>query len=209
MIQLLLFKVSNSIHQLLLSHHHVAPPAQISLTLSRHPSLSPIASSRFSRVPPVSAQVCCMLVLGGRPAFARPCERVNRRMSLMSSSLLFQLCLACLVRLTWIVFVMDGKWSYSCCFVGCCLLEMFSIARRVLVQLPLHTVKWFQVLLFIAFPRLNDLKYCYLKQIISLIFIIHFHTFKMIQVLLLKISNSIYQLLLSNLILIICLHTVI
>ena len=39
----------------------------------------------------------------------------------MSSSLLLQQCPACLVRLTWIVFVMGGRWPYSCCFVGCCL----------------------------------------------------------------------------------------
>ena len=39
-------------------------------------------------------------------------------MSLMSSSLLFQQCPTCLIRLTWIVTVMDGRWPYSCCFVG-------------------------------------------------------------------------------------------
>ena len=38
----------------------------------------------------------------------------------MSSSLLLQQCLACLVRLTWIVFVMGGMWPYSWCLVGCC-----------------------------------------------------------------------------------------
>ena len=36
----------------------------------------------------------------------------------MSSSLLFQLCPACLVRLTWIVFVMGSRWPYSWCFCG-------------------------------------------------------------------------------------------
>ena len=41
-------------------HHHVTPSARISLTLSRHPSLSPIASGRFSGPHPVSAQSCCM-----------------------------------------------------------------------------------------------------------------------------------------------------
>ena len=38
----------------------------------------------------------------------------------MSSSLLLQQCPACLVRLTWIVFVMEGRWPYSWCLVGCC-----------------------------------------------------------------------------------------
>ena len=41
-------------------HHHVTPPAWISLILSRHPSLSFIASSRSSRLHPESAQSCCM-----------------------------------------------------------------------------------------------------------------------------------------------------
>ena len=38
----------------------------------------------------------------------------------MSSSLLLQQCPACLVRLTWIVFVMGDRWPYTWCFVGCC-----------------------------------------------------------------------------------------
>ena len=36
----------------------------------------------------------------------------------MSSSLLLQQCPVCLVRLTLIVFVMGGRWPYSCCFEG-------------------------------------------------------------------------------------------
>ena len=40
---------------------------------------------------------------------------------------------ACLVRLTWIVFVMGGQWPKSCCFVSCCLLDLFNIARSILV----------------------------------------------------------------------------
>ena len=39
----------------------------------------------------------------------------------MTSSLLLQQCPPCLVRLTWIVFMMGSRWAYSCCFVGCCL----------------------------------------------------------------------------------------
>ena len=35
---------------------------------------------------------------------------IHRSISLMSSSLLLQPCPACLVRLTWIVFVMGGRW---------------------------------------------------------------------------------------------------
>ena len=58
---------------------------------------------------------------------------VHRSTSLMSSSLLLQQCPACLVRLTWIVFVMGGKWPYSWCLVGCCRQDLFNIAHNILV----------------------------------------------------------------------------
>ena len=114
-------------------HRHVRPSARISLILSLHPFLSSIASGRSSGLHPLSAQSCCMLVLAGRPAFARPCEGVNRSTSLMSLTLLLQQCPACLVRLTWIVFVMGGKWPYNCCFVRCCFQDSFNIAHSILV----------------------------------------------------------------------------
>ena len=101
-------------------HHHVALVARISLTLSRHSSLSFIALGRSSGQHPVSSHSCWMYVRAGRPAFARPCVRVHKSTSLMSSSLLLQQCPACLVRLTWIVFVIGGRWPYSWCLVGCC-----------------------------------------------------------------------------------------
>ena len=41
-------------------HHHVAPLARISLTLSRHFSLSFITSGRSSGLHPVSSHSCCM-----------------------------------------------------------------------------------------------------------------------------------------------------
>ena len=53
----------------------------------------------------------------------------------MSSSLLLQQCPACLVRLNLIVFVMGGKWPYSCCIVGCGFHDFFNIARSILVLL--------------------------------------------------------------------------
>ena len=56
-------------------------------------------------------------------------------MSLMSLFTLPQQCPACLVRLTWIVFVMGGKWPYRCCFVGCYLQDLFNIAHSILVVL--------------------------------------------------------------------------
>ena len=95
------------------SHHHVVPPARISLTLSRHFSLSFIASGRSCGLPPVSSHSCCMCVRAGRPVFAWPYAGVHRNTSLMSSSLLLQQCPACLVRLICIVFVIGGRWPYS------------------------------------------------------------------------------------------------
>ena len=98
---------------------------------SRHFSLSFISSGRSSGLHPVSSHSCCIYVRAGRPA--RPYVGVHRSTSLMSSFLLLQQCPACLVRLTWIVFVMGGRWPYSWCFVGCCLQDLVNIARNILV----------------------------------------------------------------------------
>ena len=98
-------------------HHHVVP---ISSSLSRYSSVSLFGSVRSSELHPVSSHSCCMYVRSCRPAFARPYVEVHRSTSLMSSSLLLQQCPACLVRLTWIVFVMGGRWLYSWCLMGCC-----------------------------------------------------------------------------------------
>ena len=114
-------------------HHHVVLPARISLTLSRHFSLSFIASSRSLGLHPVSSHSCCMYVRAGRHAFTRPYVGVHWSTSLMSSSLLLYKCPACLVRLTWIVFVMGGRCPYSWCLVGCCRQDLFNIARNILV----------------------------------------------------------------------------
>ena len=114
-------------------HHHVVLQARISLTLSRHFSLSFIAFGRSSGLHPISSHSCCMYVRAGRPAFAWPYVGVHRSTSLMSSSLLLQQCPACLVHLTWIVFMMGGKWPYSWCFMGCCHQNLFNIARNILV----------------------------------------------------------------------------
>ena len=86
-------------------HHHVVPLALISLTPSRHFSLSFITSGRSSGLHPVSSHSCCMYVRAGRPAFAWPYAGVHTSTSLMSSSLFLQQCPACLVRLTCIVSV--------------------------------------------------------------------------------------------------------
>ena len=71
-------------------HHHIALVARISLTLSRHSSLSFIALGRSSGQHPVSSHSCWMYVRAGRPDFARPCVGIHKSTSLMSSSLLLQ-----------------------------------------------------------------------------------------------------------------------
>ena len=113
--------------------HHVVLVARTSLTLSRHFSQSFIASGRSSGLHPVSSHSCWMYVRAGHPAFARPYVGVHKSTSLMSSSLLLQQCPACLVCLTWIVFMLGGSWPYSWCLVGCCRQDLFKIARSILV----------------------------------------------------------------------------
>ena len=100
------------------NNNHVVLVAWISLTLSRHFSLSFIASCRSSGQHPVSSHSCWMYVRAGRPAVARPCVGVHKSTSLMSSSLLLQRCPTCLVRLTWIVFVIWGRLPYSWCLAA-------------------------------------------------------------------------------------------
>ena len=114
-------------------HDHVMPLARISLTLSHHFFLSFIASGRSSGIHPVSSYNCWMYVRSGRPAFARPYVGVHRSTSLMSSSLLLQQWPACLVCITLIVFVMEGKWPYSWYLVGCCHQDLFNIACSLTV----------------------------------------------------------------------------
>ena len=116
------------------------PLSRISLTLSRHVSLLFIASGKSSGLHPVSSQSCCTYFRAGRPAFARPYVGVHRSKSLM----LLQQCPACLVRLTWIVFVMGGRWSYSWCLVGCCRQDFFLI----FIMYARPVIKLMQILKF-------------------------------------------------------------
>ena len=97
-------------------HHHVTLPAEISLTLSCHPSPSSIAPGRSSSYILYRHRAAVSSDLTGRPTFARLYEGVYRSMSLMSSSLLLQQFPTCLVRLTWIVFGMGGRLPYNCFF---------------------------------------------------------------------------------------------
>ena len=89
-------KINIFVYIYIYHHHHIALVARISLTLSRHSSLSYIALGRSSGQYPVSSHSCWMYVRAGRPAFARPCVGIHKSTSLMSSSLLLQQCPACL-----------------------------------------------------------------------------------------------------------------
>ena len=67
-------------------HHHIALVARISLTLSRHSSLSFIALGRSSGQHPVSSHSCWMYVRAGRPAFARPCVGIHKSKAASSTN---------------------------------------------------------------------------------------------------------------------------
>ena len=54
------FSFSLSLYIYIYHHPHVVPPARISLTISRHFSLSFIASGRSSGLHPVSSHSCCI-----------------------------------------------------------------------------------------------------------------------------------------------------
>ena len=96
------------------SHHHHHQVVLLAwISLSRHSSLSSIASKRSSRLHPVSVQSCCRYVLAGQPKLAHPCVGVHRRTFLMNSSLLLQQCSACLVHLIWMDLEMVSRWLYS------------------------------------------------------------------------------------------------
>ena len=118
-----------------LHHHHHHHATSTDFPLFCHPSLSSIASSWSSRLHPVSVQSCCRYILAGYPTLVHLCERVHRRLSLMSLSLLLLQCPTCLVCLIWMVFEIGGRWPYSCSFVRCCFQDLFNIALNILVQL--------------------------------------------------------------------------
>ena len=94
---------------LILLHHQYGYSWPFLATLLYRPSFS--ASLQGYILYRHRAVVCRFFA--GRPVFARPCEGVHRSKSLMSSSLLLQQCPACLISLTWIVFVMGGMWPYK------------------------------------------------------------------------------------------------
>ena len=73
----------------------------------------------------------------------------------MSSSLLLQQCPAYLVRFIWTVFKMDVRWPYSCCFVGCCLQDVFDIARSILVQSSFFSMRLVSIQVVHPYSRMD------------------------------------------------------
>ena len=72
----------------------------------------------------------------------------------MSSSLLFQQCPACLVRLTWMVLEIGGKWPYSCCFVDCFFRELFNNnTQSILAKFPLSIFSMRLVSVYMVHPQ--------------------------------------------------------
>ena len=126
-----MFKTAN--HQ----HHHIVPLARISLTLSRHFSLSFIASGRSSGLHPVSSHSCCMYVRAGRPAFARPYVGVHWSTSLMSLSLIG-------IILRWGFLIWELIFIYCGLFVLILVVfVLFLLSLRFGQISPLAFCRWF------------------------------------------------------------------
>ena len=140
-IRLYLFTIFNVIFKILCwrrwgivhhHHHYVMPLAWISCSSLATPSYrSSLLAVPQGYIPYPHRDAVCRFELVILLWFS--CMRGSIGEHHMSSSLLLQQCPACLVRLTLIVFVMGGRWPYSWCFVGCCLQDLFKIARSILV----------------------------------------------------------------------------
>ena len=81
----------------------------------------------------------------------------------MSSSLLLQQCLACLVCLTLTVVLMGCRWPYSCCFVGCCLWDLFNINMRLVKAWT--AVDWLSVIWISDLT--NKIKHSFLQTVVE------------------------------------------
>ena len=115
-----------------INHHpHFAPLTRISLTLSCNLSLLFIAPRRS-----ISCIGTELLYIGSSwPSCF--CSFTCRGLQEYTGYEFVPTSTACLVRLTLIVFVMDGRSPYSCCFVGCCHQDLFNRTRSIRVYLPL------------------------------------------------------------------------
>ena len=107
------------------NNNHVTLSVRISQTLSRHPSLWSIAFGKSSGQHPVSSQICCSswtsclcssMWRGSREYITYELVPTTPAVSRMSVSTNFD---------------SFRRWPYSCCFVGCCLQDVFNIACSI------------------------------------------------------------------------------
>ena len=113
-----------------LQHHHQTVLMEQSPVLFCHLSFSFITLGRYSRQHPVSIKSYRVSIFTGQPTLVCPCVGVHSRTLLMSSSLFLQPCSA---RVGFFFFEICGKCTYNCCFVGCCLQDLFKTAQSILV----------------------------------------------------------------------------
>jgi len=102
------------------------------MTISRQPY--PIIDCS-QEIPCTASSICwSMYIFTQRSTLVCLCADFHRKMSFTSLSLILQQCPACLVHLTRMVWVISGKWPYSCFLVGCCFYNLFKITYCILVQ---------------------------------------------------------------------------
>ena len=80
--------------------------------------------------------------------------RVHKVTSLKSWSLLLHHSRSHLVRLTWMVCEIESKWLYTCCFVGCCLQDLFKTETGILVKFPYSPWRN-KIILFLLYKKRN------------------------------------------------------
>ena len=95
----------------------------------------PLLQALSSRLHLVSGQSWYMYVLAGHPTQAHPCVRMNDRTLLVISSLLSPAVCNMSVCLLWMVYEMEAKWLYSCCFVGCCFQDLIKTACSSILEI--------------------------------------------------------------------------
>ena len=105
--------------------HHVALPAQISLTLSRHQSIIHCFGGYTMYRHRGSSWLSCLC----SSMWKGPQEYVAYELVLTSPAV------SCMSGSSNLGSFHDG-WPYSYCFERCCLQDWFNIAHSILVQLP-------------------------------------------------------------------------
>ena len=162
---IILFQVCLSNHH----HHHVVPLARISLTLSRHFSLSFIASCRSSGLHSVSSHSCWMCVQAVRPAFARTYVGVHRSTShsyliLIIYTHLYGFKYSYLILIIYTQFY-GFKYSYLILIIYTHLYGFKYCYLILIIYTHLYGFKY-SYLILIIYTHLYGFKYCYLILII-------------------------------------------